>query len=386
MGPLATVKVVELVGLGPGPFCAMVLADLGAEVLRVENPARQPQDVAFARADLMNRSRRSVGVDLRNPGGPALVLDLVERADALIDPYRPGVAERLGVGPEPCLERNSALVYARMTGWGQNGPLAPRAGHDVNYIAQAGVLGLLGRTGERPVPPMNLVGDFGGGAMTCAVSILAGVLNARATGQGQVVDVAMVDAAAWLATVVHTLRAMGEWRGRGENLLDTGAPFYEVYETSDGRYVSVGAIEPQFFAELVRGMGLDEAELMAVQNDRDQWPALKQRFADVFRTRTRDEWVEAFDGADACFAPVLTLDEAVDDPHMRERGTFVEAFGALQPAPAPKFSQTPAAIRRPSPVAGEHTREALAEWGLDEARVDQLIASGAAVQTAVSGT
>ncbi|MBF6207829.1 CaiB/BaiF CoA-transferase family protein [Nocardia abscessus] len=380
MGPLSTVRVVELVGTGPGPFCGMVLADLGADVLRIERPGRKPRSAADARADLMNRGRPSVGVDLSSPDGAELVLDLVAQADALIDPFRPGVAERLGVGPEQCLARNPGLVFARMTGWGQTGPMAPRAGHDINYIARAGVLGLFGRAGERPVPPMNLVGDFGGGAMMCAVSILSGITHARATGTGQVVDVAMVDAAAWLATVVHTLRAMGQWRGRGENLLDTGAPFYEVYETADGRYLSVGAIEPQFFAILVEGMGIADQALLDQQNDRDRWPALKKRFAEVFLTRTRDEWMAVFDGVDACVAPVLDIDEAITDPHMRSRGTFVDVHGVVQPAPAPKFSATPAAIGAAPAVPGENTRAGLLAWGIAPDRVDALIANGTALE------
>jgi alpha-methylacyl-CoA racemase len=358
----------------------MVLADLGADVLRIERPGRKPRSAADARADLMNRGRPSVGVDLSSPDGAELVLDLVAQADALIDPFRPGVAERLGVGPEQCLARNPGLVFARMTGWGQTGPMAPRAGHDINYIARAGVLGLFGRAGERPVPPMNLVGDFGGGAMMCAVSILSGITHARATGTGQVVDVAMVDAAAWLATVVHTLRAMGQWRGRGENLLDTGAPFYEVYETADGRYLSVGAIEPQFFAILVEGMGIADQALLDQQNDRDRWPALKKRFAEVFLTRTRDEWMAVFDGVDACVAPVLDIDEAITDPHMRSRGTFVDVHGVVQPAPAPKFSATPAAIGAPPAVPGENTRAGLLAWGIAPDRVDALIANGTALE------
>ncbi|WP_062986091.1 CaiB/BaiF CoA transferase family protein [Nocardia anaemiae] len=380
MGPLSTVRVVELVGTGPGPFCGMVLADLGADVLRIERPGRKPRSAADARADLMNRGRPSVGVDLSSPDGAELVLDLVAQADALIDPFRPGVAERLGVGPEQCLARNPGLVFARMTGWGQTGPMAPRAGHDINYIARAGVLGLFGRAGERPVPPMNLVGDFGGGAMMCAVSILSGIMHARATGTGQVVDVAMVDAAAWLATVVHTLRAMGQWRGRGENLLDTGAPFYEVYETADGRYLSVGAIEPKFFAILVEGMGIADQALLDQQNDRDRWPALKKRFAEVFRTRTRDEWMAVFDGVDACVAPVLDIDEAITDPHMRSRGTFVDVDGVVQPAPAPKFSATPATIGAAPALPGENTRAGLLAWGIAPDRVDALIANGTALE------
>lgn len=380
MGPLSTVRVVELVGTGPGPFCGMVLADLGADVLRIERPGRKPRSAADARADLMNRGRPSVGVDLSSPDGAELVLDLVAQADALIDPFRPGVAERLGVGPEQCLARNPGLVFARMTGWGQTGPMAPRAGHDINYIARAGVLGLFGRAGERPVPPMNLVGDFGGGAMMCAVSILSGITHARATGTGQVVDVAMVDAAAWLATVVHTLRAMGQWRGRGENLLDTGAPFYEVYETADGRYLSVGAIEPKFFAILVEGMGIADQALLDQQNDRDRWPALKKRFAEVFLTRTRDEWMAVFDGVDACVAPVLDIDEAITDPHMRSRGTFVDVDGVVQPAPAPKFSATPATIGAAPALPGENTRAGLLAWGIAQDRVDALIANGTALE------
>jgi alpha-methylacyl-CoA racemase len=357
----------------------MILSDLGADVLRIQNPARGARSPELERTDLTNRGRRSVGLDLRQSQAIEAALTLVEKADALIEPYRPGVAERLGVGPEACLARNPSLVYARMTGWGQDGPMAQRAGHDINYIALSGVLSLLGRAGERPLPPMNLVADFGGGAMLCAVGILAGVMHARAGGTGQVVDVAMLDGASWLATMVHTLRAWGRWGPRGTNLLDTGAPFYEVYETSDGKYMSVGAIEPQFYAELLVGLGIDSPELRASQQDESTWPALKERFAEIFATRTRAEWTAVFEDVDACATPVLDLDEAADHPHLRQRETYVTAHGALQPAPAPRFGETPGEIQRVSPLPGEHTREALADWGLDERTIEEMIRSGAAI-------
>jgi alpha-methylacyl-CoA racemase len=328
----------------------------------------------------MNRNRRSVAVDLKDPRGTALVLDLVERADALIEPFRPGVTERLGLGPGPCRQRNPRLVYVRMTGWGQDGPYAAKAGHDINYIALNGVLSLLGRAGQKPTPPFNLVGDFGGGAMFLTTGLLAALLHASRTGEGQVLDVAMVDGAALLATVVHTLRAMGgSWGPRGTNMLDTGAPFYDVYETSDGKYMSVGSIEPQFYRELLIGLGLDDelATLAARQHDRSTWAATKDRFASIFATRTRAEWEEVFADRDACVAPVLELDEAIAHPHLRDRGTYAEYFGVMQPSPAPKFSSTPSAVAAPPPRPAEHSIEILRDWGVND--VDGLVAAGVVV-------
>ncbi len=383
LGPLEGLKIVELAGTGPGPFAAMVLSDLGAEVVRVARSGGRTGGLSGydAGLDLMNRSRSSIAVDLKNPKGPEVVLQLVERADALIEPYRPGVMERLGLGPEPCLGRNPRLVYARMTGWGQEGPYASKAGHDINYIALNGVLSLLGRAGEKPTPPFNLVGDFGGGAMFLTTGILAATLHARRTGEGQVVDVAMVDGSALLATVVHTLRAMGSgWGPRGTNLLDTGAPFYEVYETADGKYMSVGSIEPQFYRQLLEGLGLhDEVEeLLSQQQDRSHWPTTKERFAAIFAERTRAEWDKEFETRDACVCPVLELDEAIGHPHMRMRETYAQHFGAMQPSPAPRFSATPPSIDAPPPRAAEHSHEILTSWGIPDA--DNLIAEGVVEQ------
>ncbi len=377
-GPLAGLRVVEVAGIGPGPFAAMMLADMGAEVLRVDRassvPAGGPDTPS---ADLLARGRRSVGVDLKHPEGVATVLRLVERADGLIEGFRPGVAERLGIGPEPCLARNPRLAYGRMTGWGQDGPLAGAAGHDIDYIALAGVLGAIGRAGERPVPPLNLVGDFGGGGMLLAFGMVCAFLEAARSGKGQVVDAAMVDGAALLTTMIHGLRAMGLWRDeRGTNLLDTGAHFYEVYETADGGHVAVGAIEPRFYAELVRRSGLEEEDLPP-QMDRAAWPRMKERLAQVFRSRTRDEWCQLMEGSDACFAPVLSMAEAPGHPHNRARGTFVEVGGVVQPGPAPRFSRTPGEVGAPPAHAGQHTDEALADWGFSAADLARLRRVGA---------
>ncbi len=377
-GPLDGVRLIELAGIGPAPFAGMMLADAGADILRFDRSDRAaypPKDGAHV--DLMNRGRRSVAVDLKHPDGVALVLRLVERADGLMEGFRPGVAERLGLGPHVCLARNPRLVYGRMTGWGQDGPLAPTAGHDIDYIAVAGALEAVGRAGERPVPPLNLVGDFGGGGMLLAFGMVAAILGARATGAGQVVDAAMVDGAAALMTMTYTLRQSGIWRDvRGTNMLDTGAHFYEVYETSDGGFIGVGAIEPQFYAELLRLLGL-AGEDLPDQMDREAWPAMKERFAAVFATRTRHEWAGIFAGTDACAAPVLSVAEAPDHPHNRFRGTFTEVAGVVQPAPAPRFLGTPGAIRRPPPNPGQYGDEALAEWGLATEEITGLREAGA---------
>jgi alpha-methylacyl-CoA racemase len=378
MGPLAGMTVVEIAGIGPGPFCAMMLADMGAEVIRVDRAENvSGGDPANPPADLNNRGRRSIGVDLKNPDGVAVVLDLVEQADALIEGFRPGVAERLGIGPDDCLARNPGLVYGRMTGWGQDGPLAGAAGHDINYIALAGALDPIGRRGEAPVPPLNLVGDYGGGGMLLAFGVVCGVLEARRSGQGQVVDSAMVDGAAVLMTMTHALRAMGVWNDeRGTNLLDTGAHFYNVYETADGKYVSIGSIEPQFYGELLRLTGL-EGEELPWQHDRQEWPALKERLAAIFKTKTRDEWRELMEGTDVCFAPVLSIPEAIEHPHNVDRSTFVEVAGIRQPGPAPRFSRTAPEISSPPPHAGQHTDEVLAAAGFDPDRVAKLREAGA---------
>ena len=327
----------------------------------------------------MNRGRRSIGVDLKNPEGVETVLQLVEKADALIEGFRPGVTERLGIGPDACLERNPRLVYGRMTGWGQDGPMAQMAGHDMNYIAIAGALGAIGRPDERPQPPLNLVGDFGGGGMLLAFGIVCGVVEARTSGKGQVVDAAMVDGTAVLTTFMHGMMAMGGWKDeRGVNILDTGAHYYEVYECADGKFLSVGAIEPQFYAVLLEKTGLaDDAEFLQ-QNDKAQWPHLKERLAEVIATKTRDEWAAIFDGSDACVAPILSLGEAPSHPHNVARGAFLERDGIVQPAPAPRFSRTTAEIQRPPAHAGQHTDEVLGEWGVVDAdRAAELRAAGA---------
>ena len=376
-GPLAGVRIIELAGLGPAPFAGMMLADAGADIIRVDRRDRAsypPDDEPDS--DLLNRGRRSVAVDLKHPGGAELVLRLAERADGLIEGFRPGVAERLGIGPDQCRSRNRALVYGRMTGWGQSGPMAQRAGHDIDYIALAGVLGHVGRAGEPPVPPINLVGDFGGGGMLLAFGMVSAILSARQTGAGQTIDAAMVDGAAALMTMMHTFRSTGSWTDqRGTNMLDTGAHFYEVYQASDGGYLAVGAIEPQFYAELLRVLGLD-ARTLPDQLDRSAWPQLKKLFAEIFATRTRDEWTAAFAGTDACVAPVLSMGEAASDPHNAHRQTFVEVAGVVQPAPAPRFSATPGAIRRPPPRPGHGADDALADWGLAVAEIGQLRESG----------
>jgi alpha-methylacyl-CoA racemase len=378
MGPLAGITVIEIAGIGPGPYCGMLLADLGADVIRIDRAqAVKGGDPASPPADLLARGRRSVGVDLKNPDGVEVVLGLVERADALIEGFRPGVTERLGIGPDDCLARNPRLVYGRMTGWGQDGPYASTAGHDINYISLAGALEPIGRRGEAPVPPLNLVGDFGGGGLLLAFGLVAALVEVTRSGRGQVIDAAMVDGAASLMTMTHSFRAMGLWNDeRGTNMLDTGAHYYDVYETADGRYVSVGSIESQFYAELLRLTGLEGEDLPA-QNDRSQWPALKERLAGIFRTKTRDEWCALMEGTDVCFAPVLSIPEATEHPHNVARGTFVDVAGITQPGPAPRFSRTPGEIRRPPAHAGQHTDEVLSEAGFDADRLAKLREAGA---------
>lgn len=371
-GPLAGVRVVELAGIGPAPFTAMLLADLGADVIRVDRAGTGvPEHVPDARR-AMTRGRRSVAVDLKSPEGIEVVLRLVASSDALIEGFRPGVMERLGLGPDVCLAHNPALVFGRMTGWGQDGPLAMTAGHDIDYIAIAGALGPIGRAGERPTPPLNLVGDFGGGGMLLAFGLLAALLEARTSGKGQVVDAAMVDGAALLTTMFHDLRAMGLWGAeRGHNFLDTGSHFYEVYECRDGEYLAVGPVEPEFHAQLLDGLGLADQE-WPHQMDAAQWPAMKKRIAEVIATRTRDDWCEVFDGSDACVAPVLSLEEAPLHPHNVARGTFVEVDGVVQPAPAPRFSRTPTATPKGRPRHSGDAPEVLAEVGFTPADVDRL--------------
>ena len=378
MGPLAGCRVIEIAGIGPLPMCAMLLSDMGAEVLRIDRTRDSGLGIAHdPRRDPLNRGRRSVAVDLKTADGVDTVLRLGERADALIEGFRPGVAERLGIGPDDCLARNPQLVYGRMTGWGQDGPLAHAAGHDINYIALTGALHAIGRAGDPPTPPLNLVGDFGGGALYLAFGVVCALLEARSSGRGQVVDAAMVDGAASLMTMVYGFHAMGLWRdARGANIVDSGAPYYEVYETGDGAYVAVGAIEPKFYAELLRLCGLDGEDLPG-QSDTARWPELRDRLAALFKRKTRDEWRAILEGSDACFAPVLGLDEAPAHPHNRARGTFVTVDGVVQPAPAPRFSRTKPEIQGPPREPGADTDAALRDWGFDADEVARLRAAGA---------
>ncbi|MEU3917504.1 CaiB/BaiF CoA-transferase family protein [Streptomyces sp. NPDC029004] len=362
-GPLAGVRVVELAGIGPGPFAAMLLADLGADVVRVDRPGGSGLAIDPA-YDLTNRNKRSVLVDLKADDGRARVLDLVERADVLIEGYRPGVAERLGVGPEECLERNPRLVYGRMTGWGQEGPLAQRAGHDIAYIAVTGTLGMIGKPDEPPIVPANLVGDYAGGSLYLVVGVLAALHHARTEGgSGQVVDAAIVDGAAHLATMIHGMMAAGGWQDRrGANLLDGGCPFYGNYETADGQYMAVGALEQQFYNEFIELLGIkDEAP---ARKDFARWGELRAAVAARFKTRTREEWTAVFEGSDACVAPVLSLREAPSHPHLAARGTFVEHGGLTQPAPAPRFSATPGSVYRGPAQPGADTAEVARDWDL----------------------
>lgn len=372
-GPLTGLRVIELAGIGPGPFAAMMLSDMGAEVLRIDRA-----DATGAEAplwDVFARGRRSVGLDLKVPEGRAAVLRLVESADALIEGFRPGVTERLGIGPAECLARQPRLIYGRMTGWGQSGPYAQRAGRDINYLALSGTLAMIGRRGEAPVPPLNLVGDFGGGGMLLAFGIVSGILEAQRSGAGQVVDAAMIDGAALLTGQIHGLRWSGEWADeRGTNLLDSGAWFYEVYETADGRFISLGAIDANAQREVLARVGLAALERAG---ERAAWAETKSQVAAAFRTKTRDEWCAVFEGADACFAPVLDPDEARDHSHNHERGTFIDVDGVPQPGPAPRFSRTVPEVAGPPPAPGAHTDEALLSWGFSQAEIEDLRAAGA---------
>ncbi|MER8230759.1 CaiB/BaiF CoA-transferase family protein [Streptomyces sp. NPDC101490] len=363
-GPLTGVRVVELAGIGPGPFAAMLLADLGADVVRVDRPGGPGLGIDPAR-DLTNRNKRSVLVDLKDDGGPATVLDLVARADVLVEGYRPGVAERLGVGPDVCLARNPRLVYGRMTGWGQDGPLATTAGHDIGYIAVTGALGMIGPDPEGPpTVPANLVGDYAGGSLYLVIGILAALRHAREHGAGQVVDAAIVDGTAHLTTMIHGMLAAGGWQDRrGVNLLDGGCPFYGVYPTSDGGHMAVGALEERFYEEFTRLLGLD-GESAAARRDPARWPALREAVAARFRSRTREEWTAVFDGGDACVAPVLSLREAPAHPHLAARGTFTERDGIPQPAPAPRFSVTPGTLRTGPALPGADTAEVARDWAV----------------------
>jgi alpha-methylacyl-CoA racemase len=378
-GPLSGVRVIELAGIGPGPFAAMLLADLGAEVIRVDRGSAGGGSPVRSK-DMTNRGKRSIVVDLKSDQGKEVVLRMVERADVLLEGFRPGVTERLGLGPDDCLARNPRLVYGRMTGWGQQGTLSQSAGHDIGYIAITGALHAIGRAGGPPQVPLNLLGDFAGGSMYLVVGVLAALLEARTSGAGQVVDAAIVDGTSHLSTFIHSFLAAGMWQDRrGVNMLDTGAPWYDVYETADGGHMAVGAIEPQFYAEFIRRLGVEGEDGLPTQYEQDRWPELRDRFAAAFKARTRDEWTEVFLPGDACVAPVLSLKEAAEHPYNTERAVFVPgADGELQPAPAPRFSRTPGAIGGPPATAGAHTREILTELGFTDA--DVLLDSGAVVQ------
>ena len=376
MGPLNGVRIVEMSAIGPGPFAGMMLADMGADIIRIERPGSTMR-FPDPRFDVMQRGRRSVTLDIKNPAGAAAALELVGRADALIEGFRPGVMESLGLGPETCLQRNPRLVYGRITGWGQDGPLARAAGHDINYIALAGALHAIGRRGERPVAPLNLVGDFGGGGMLLSLGIVAALFEAQRSGHGQVVDAAMVDGVASLMSLMYGFLASGLWVDeRGVNLLDTGAHFYDTYETADGKWVAVGPVEPHFYRILLELAGIDDPDFES-QFDRDRWPELHEKLAAVFKARTRDRWCEIMEGSDACFAPVLSLSEAPEHPHNVARGTFVEVEGVRQPAPAPRFSRTPGEVAGPPPKPGADTESALADWGFSSEDISALEEAGA---------
>jgi alpha-methylacyl-CoA racemase len=373
VGPLTGLKIIELAGIGPGPFCGMMLADMGAEVIRVDRAGgstNRPKDV-------LTRGRKSIAVDLKSDDGKEVILKMCEGADAIFEGFRPGVTERLGLGPDECMARNPKLVYGHMTGWGQEGPMAQAAGHDINYISLAGALHAIGAKGEKPVPPLNLVGDFGGGGMVLAFGLVCAILEAQKSGTGQVVDTAMVDGAAILMSMFYTMRSAGVWTDeRGDNMLDGGAHFYDTYETSDGKYISIGSIEPQFYALLLEKAGLDKDEF-APQMDRKQWPALKTKVTEAFKGKTRDEWCEIMEGSDVCFAPVLSLGEVPDHPHNKARNAYVEIDDVVQPAPAPRFSRTEVGISHGSRIAGEDTIGVLGSAGFSESEIESLVESGA---------
>lgn len=372
MGPLAGLRIVELGGIGPVPFAGMLFSTMGAEVVRIDPPPRVRAAASPMDNPVLGRGRRSLAINLRQPDGADVILRVVARADALIEGFRPGVAEGLGVGPEACKARNERLVFGRMTGWGQDGPLAMAAGHDINFIALPGALEHLGRAGSKPTPPINLLGDFGGGGMFLAFGVLCALHEAASSGQGQIVDAAIVDGVAALMSSVWGMRARGSWSGeRGTNLLDTGAPFYDVYETSDGRFVAIGPVEPAFYDELLARVGVASDDVPP-RGDRSQWTALRERLDAVFRSRSRDEWCSILEGTDACFAPVLSMDEAAEHPHVKERATIITADGIQQPAPAPRFSRTPGATSGPPVAVGHDTRRLLLECGFDRTELTRL--------------
>jgi alpha-methylacyl-CoA racemase len=378
-GPLAGLRVIEMVGLGPCPFAAMMLADMGAEVIRIDRKpmpgSTGPFPILGTKFDVLARGRRSLALDLKHPGAKDVVLQLAEQADVLLEGFRPGVMERLGLGPDACLERNPKLVYGRVTGWGQNGPLAQAAGHDLNYVALSGMLHAMGRADSPPAPPLNLVGDFGGGAMMLAFGVLCGVFEARASGKGQVVDAAMTDGSALLGAMMYGLRAFGMWNDKREaNMLDGGAPFYDTYACADGKFISIGAIEPQFYAQLLELTGASDPDF-AKQWSQPRWPQLKAKFAALFATRTRDEWCALLEGTDVCFAPVLDMAEAPAHPHNLARGTFMEVDGVPQPAPAPRFSRTAPEVAAAPAAPGQHGEQVLADWGWSLDAIETLKAA-----------
>ena len=377
MGVLSGYRIVEFAGIGPAPMAAMLLSDMGAEVLRIDRVEESHLGILMGhRYNLLCRGRRSVAIDLKHREGRETALKLIAGSHGLIEGFRPGVMERLGLGPDDCLARNPRLVYGRVTGWGQDGPLARAAGHDINYIALTGALHGIGEQGRLPVPPLNLVGDFGGGGVYLALGLVAGMLEAKTSGKGQVIDAAMVDGAASQMTYVYGLRAAGQWTdGRAENTLDGGAPNYRAYETRDGKYIAIGPVEPKFWDGLLRMIGAAEEDLHELE-DRSEWPRMCERLAAIFRTRTREEWRQLLEGSDVCFAPVLDMGEAPRHPHNRERQTFVEVEGVPQPAPAPRFSRTPSRIQRSPAKPGEHTRDALKDWGFSDAELDRLQEDG----------
>lgn len=375
MGPLSGIRIIEMAGIGPGPFCAMMLADMGAEVIRVDRPG-----AVDSRGDVLCRSRKHVALNLKDPRAKAILLQLIESADGLIEGFRPGVMERLGVGPDVCLGRNPRLVFGRMTGWGQTGPLAHVAGHDINYISLTGALHAVGVAGQKPVPPLNLVGDFGGGGMLLAYGMVCALLQTQRSGKGQVIDAAMTDGSALLMAMFSSDLASGQYRcERGTNMLDGGAHFYDTYETQDGRYVSIGSIEPQFYALLLEKTGADQ-DAFAPQMEREQWPALKEKLAALIKTKTQAEWCAILEGTDACFAPILSLEEAPSHPHNQARNTYVEVGGMMHPAPAPRFSETPAGTPSPAKAPGADTRSVLQALGLNETQIETLISEKVAVQ------
>jgi alpha-methylacyl-CoA racemase len=373
MGPLHGVKVIEFAGIGPGPFCAMLLSDMGAEVVRIDRKGGRGAN----KFDITSRGRRSLALDLKKPEAVETALKLIAQADALLEGFRPGVMEKLGLGPDVALKRNPKLVYGRMTGWGQTGPLSQAAGHDINYIALTGALHGIGRKGETPVPPLNLVGDFGGGALYLAFGMACALFEARGSGKGQVIDCAMTDGAASLMSMFYGFKAMGMWSdNKGENLLDGGAHFYDTYETADGKWVSIGSIEPQFYALLLEKAGLSDPDFQA-QMDRSKWPSLKEKIARVIATQTRDHWDKIMEGTDVCYAPVLSLTEAPNHAHNKARATFIEVDGVVQPAPAPRFSRTKPEVQGSAPTAGQHNEQILTGWGFSNGDIAALKSAGA---------